>query len=122
MTMSGGGSTRPTTNRRPPTADRWRQFPRHPARGPADRSVYPPHPDRARGGARGGDGARVWLKLECQQRTGSFKLRGALNRLLTLPEAARARGVLTCSAGNHGLGVAEASRLTRDRGDGCRAG
>lgn len=57
-------------------------------------------------------GAEVWLKLECQQRTGSFKLRGAINRLLTLPDAARARGVLTCSAGNHGLGVAEAARLT----------
>lgn len=57
-------------------------------------------------------GREVWLKLECQQRTGSFKLRGALNRLLTLDEAARARGVLTCSAGNHGLGVAEAARLT----------
>ena len=57
-------------------------------------------------------GAEVWLKLECQQRTGSFKLRGALNRLLTLSGEARARGVLTCSAGNHGLGVAEAARLT----------
>lgn len=57
-------------------------------------------------------GAEVWLKLECQQRTGSFKLRGALNRLLTLPDDARTRGVLTCSAGNHGLGIAEASRLT----------
>ena len=57
-------------------------------------------------------GVEVWLKLECQQRTGSFKLRGAINRLLTLPEGARARGVLTCSAGNHGLGIAEAARLT----------
>ena len=57
-------------------------------------------------------GAEIWLKLECQQRTGSFKLRGALNRLLTLPDDAKARGVLTCSAGNHGLGIAEASRLT----------
>lgn len=57
-------------------------------------------------------GIEVWLKLECWQRTGSFKLRGALNRLLTLPEAARRRGVLTCSAGNHGLGLAEAARLT----------
>jgi threonine dehydratase len=57
-------------------------------------------------------GVEVWLKLECQQRTGSFKLRGALNRLLTLPDEAQARGVLTCSAGNHGLGVAEAARLT----------
>src|SRR3954464_6581728 len=57
-------------------------------------------------------GTEVWLKLECQQRTGSFKLRGALNRLMTLSEEARARGVLTCSAGNHGLGVAEAAHLT----------
>src|SRR4051812_3430811 len=57
-------------------------------------------------------GTEIWLKLECLQRTGSFKLRGALNRLLTLPPEARARGVLTCSAGNHGLGVAEAARLT----------
>ena len=57
-------------------------------------------------------GCAVWLKLECQQRTGSFKLRGALNRLLALPVEARARGVLTCSAGNHGLGMAEAARLT----------
>ncbi|MFN8515063.1 MAG: threonine/serine dehydratase [Chloroflexia bacterium] len=57
-------------------------------------------------------GCEVWLKLECQQRTGSFKLRGALNRLLTLSAEERARGVLTCSAGNHGLGVTEAARLT----------
>jgi threonine dehydratase len=57
-------------------------------------------------------GVEVWLKLECQQRTGSFKLRGALNRLLTLPPEACERGVLTCSAGNHGLGVAEAARVT----------
>jgi threonine dehydratase len=57
-------------------------------------------------------GLDIWLKLECWQRTGSFKLRGALNRLLTLPEADRRRGVLTCSAGNHGLGLAEAARLT----------
>ena len=57
-------------------------------------------------------GLDVYLKLECWQRTGSFKLRGALNRLLTLSDEARARGILTCSAGNHGLGVAEAARLT----------
>ena len=56
-------------------------------------------------------GCDVYLKLECWQRTGSFKLRGALNRLLTLPDEARRRGLLTCSAGNHGLGVAEAARL-----------
>lgn len=57
-------------------------------------------------------GADVWLKLECFQLTGSFKLRGALNALLSLDEAARTRGVLTASAGNHGLGVARAAQLT----------
>ena len=54
-------------------------------------------------------GAEVWLKCECFQETGSFKLRGALNRLLALEEAERARGVLAVSAGNHGMGVAEAA-------------
>lgn len=53
-------------------------------------------------------GADVWLKCECFQTTGSFKLRGALNRLLTLAPEALGRGVVTASAGNHGLGVAEA--------------
>lgn len=57
-------------------------------------------------------GADVWLKLECFQLTGSFKLRGALNALLILDEAARQRGVVTASAGNHGLGVAQAANLT----------
>jgi threonine dehydratase len=56
-------------------------------------------------------GVDVWLKLECFQRTGSFKLRGAVNALLLLDDAARARGVVTASAGNHGLGVARAARL-----------
>jgi threonine dehydratase len=50
--------------------------------------------------------AEVWLKLECLQRTGSFKLRGAMARLSQLSDEERARGVLTVSAGNHGLGVA----------------
>lgn len=57
-------------------------------------------------------GVDVWLKLECLQLTGSFKLRGALNRLLMLSAVERERGVLTCSAGNHGLGLAEAARVT----------
>jgi threonine dehydratase len=56
--------------------------------------------------------AEVWLKLECFQTTGSFKLRGALNALLLLDEDARQRGVVTASAGNHGLGVARAAGLT----------
>ena len=57
-------------------------------------------------------GADVWLKLECFQTTGSFKLRGAVNALLSLDDAARQRGVITASAGNHGLGVATAANLT----------
>jgi threonine dehydratase len=51
-------------------------------------------------------GANVWLKLECLQRTGSFKLRGAALRLDALTDEERAAGVVTASAGNHGQGVA----------------
>lgn len=55
-------------------------------------------------------GADVFLKHEEQQRTGSFKLRGAYNVLATLPDDARERGIVASSAGNHGLGVAYAAR------------
>jgi threonine dehydratase len=55
-------------------------------------------------------GGDVFLKLETEQVTGSFKLRGALNTLASLPEAVRRRGVVASSAGNHGLGVAYAAR------------
>ncbi|MFN7950419.1 MAG: threonine ammonia-lyase [bacterium] len=55
-------------------------------------------------------GNRVWLKLENLQRTGSFKDRGSLNKLLTLTEAERAAGVICASAGNHGQGVASAAQ------------
>jgi threonine dehydratase len=48
----------------------------------------------------------VFLKLECFQLTGSFKLRGAMSKLTALTGDERARGVLTVSAGNHGLAVA----------------
>ncbi|HEX8968931.1 MAG TPA: pyridoxal-phosphate dependent enzyme, partial [Chloroflexota bacterium] len=51
-------------------------------------------------------GGTVWLKYENLQRTGSYKIRGALNRILTLDPEARARGVIAASAGNHGQGVA----------------
>lgn len=54
-------------------------------------------------------GREVLLKLECQQRTGSFKARGAMNAVASLTRAERARGVVTASAGNHGLGVALAA-------------
>ncbi|TME42449.1 MAG: pyridoxal-phosphate dependent enzyme, partial [Chloroflexi bacterium] len=56
-------------------------------------------------------GGRVWLKYENLQRTGSYKIRGALNRILTLPAEARERGVIAASAGNHGQGVAVAAAL-----------
>jgi threonine dehydratase len=60
-------------------------------------------------------GSDVYLKLECWQRTGSFKVRGALNKLAVLPEEEWAQGVVTASAGNHGLGVAFASQLLTRR-------
>ncbi len=55
-------------------------------------------------------GTDVYLKLENEQRTGSFKLRGALNVIGGLDEVDRAKGVVTSSAGNHGLGVATAAK------------
>jgi len=55
-------------------------------------------------------GASVALKLDGLQHTGSFKLRGATNRMLRLDPEARARGVVACSTGNHGRAVAEAAR------------
>ena len=60
-------------------------------------------------------GAEVHLKLETFQRTGSFKIRGATNRIATLSEADREAGIVTASAGNHAQGVAlAASRLGVD--------
>jgi threonine dehydratase len=53
-------------------------------------------------------GLDVRLKLECLQVTGSFKPRGALNKILTLDPTAVRRGFITASGGNHGLGVAYA--------------
>lgn len=54
-------------------------------------------------------GADVRCKLENVQHTGSFKLRGATNALLVMPEERRARGVVAASSGNHGLGLAAAA-------------
>jgi threonine dehydratase len=54
-------------------------------------------------------GAAVHLKQETFQRTGSFKIRGATNRIATLSEEAREAGVVTASAGNHAQGVALAA-------------
>jgi threonine dehydratase len=53
-------------------------------------------------------GAKVWMKLENLQLTGSFKLRGAFNRLLTMSDQERASGGVAASSGNHGAAVAYA--------------
>lgn len=53
----------------------------------------------------------IYLKLENLQRTGSFKARGAYNKLATLTEEEKKRGVIACSAGNHAQGVALAGAL-----------
>jgi threonine dehydratase len=55
-------------------------------------------------------GTRLWLKCECLQTGGAFKLRGATNRLLQLSPAERERGVVAFSSGNHARGVAIAAR------------
>lgn len=55
-------------------------------------------------------GCDIYLKLECWQRTRSFKIRGAFNAVASLSAAERARGLVAASAGNHGQGVALAGR------------
>jgi threonine dehydratase len=55
-------------------------------------------------------GAAVWLKAENLQKTGSFKARGAFNKVLHLSSSERSRGIITASAGNHGGAVAYVAR------------
>ncbi|MEO1688460.1 MAG: pyridoxal-phosphate dependent enzyme, partial [Pseudomonadota bacterium] len=55
-------------------------------------------------------GRRVLVKAECLQHTGSFKFRGAWSALTALDEAARRRGVIAFSSGNHAQGVAYAAK------------
>lgn len=74
----------------------------------ADRVHHTPIFSATRLGAR--VGAVLYHKCESLQKTGSFKVRGALNRLALLDDAARARGVITVSAGNHAQALAWASR------------
>lgn len=62
-------------------------------------------------------GCDVYLKLECWQRTGSFKLRGATNAVRAIGAELRGRAIVTASAGNHGLAVALAAKEA-----GARAG
>ncbi len=56
-------------------------------------------------------GSRVFLKAECLQKGGSFKVRGAYNKISRLSDDEKERGVITASAGNHAQGVALAARL-----------
>jgi threonine dehydratase len=56
-------------------------------------------------------GTRVFLKPEMLQRTGSFKFRGAFNKLASIPVAARGGGVVAFSSGNHAQGVAAAAQI-----------
>src|SRR6201990_742904 len=58
-------------------------------------------------------GARVFLKPEMLQRTGSFKFRGAFNKLSSIPESARGAGVVAFSSGNHAQGVAAAAQILK---------
>src|SRR3954471_19484426 len=55
--------------------------------------------------------ARVYLKCETLQRTGSFKFRGAYNKISSIPPERKANGVVAYSSGNHAQGVAHAAAL-----------
>lgn len=59
----------------------------------------------------GAGGVSVTLKLELLQAAGSFKARGAMNRLMTLTEGQRGRGIVTASGGNHGLAIARSAHV-----------
>lgn len=56
-------------------------------------------------------GCVTYFKPECLQRTGSFKIRGATNKILTMTEEERSRGIIASSSGNHAQGVAFAARM-----------
>src|ERR1700723_4701822 len=60
-------------------------------------------------------GAKVFLKPEILQRTGSFKFRGAFNKLSSIPQSARGGGVVAFSSGNHAQGVAAAAKILNMR-------
>jgi threonine dehydratase len=89
-----------TVNRNQSVLDAYRRIRQHIERTPVDEisDLFP--------GAR----ARAWAKREDLQETGSFKLRGATNRILQLTPQEKTRGVVAASNGNHGLGVAAAAK------------
>ena len=61
-------------------------------------------------------GANVFLKCENFQHTGSFKFRGALNKLLSLSDEERSKGIITASTGNHGVAIARAMSILKTSG------
>lgn len=61
--------------------------------------------------------SKVYLKLENSQHTGSFKLRGALNKILSLSEKEKEKGIISASTGNHALATAYALKLTKGKGE-----
>lgn len=67
-------------------------------------------------------GAEVFVKWENQQKCRSFKIRGALNKMFSLSEEERARGVVTASSGNHAQGVATAAKMLQTRAVICVPG
>ena len=62
------------------------------------------------------NGGSVYLKLESEQYTGSFKARGAMNKVLKTPREKKRNGLITASTGNHALGFARALSITGDNG------
>ena len=60
--------------------------------------------------------SNVFLKLESEQHTGSFKARGSLNKILSLSDHEKAQGMITASTGNHAQGFARAMRITQNQG------
>jgi threonine dehydratase len=75
------------------------------------RKYFPPTPLEHSAGISNLLGRETYLKLETSLPIRVFKLRGAINKLLTLPDSALKRGVLTASSGNHGFAIAYASKL-----------
>jgi len=60
-------------------------------------------------------GSNVYLKLECYQSIGVFKIRGALNKILSLPEPELKKGLITASSGNHGIAVAYGAKIAHSQ-------
>lgn len=75
------------------------------------RKYFPPTPLEYSKGISDLLGRETYLKLETHLPVRVFKLRGAVNKLLSMPESALKRGVITASSGNHGIAIAYASKL-----------